>query len=183
MNIFRLHDDPEISAIWHVDKHVVKMIIEYAQLLSTAHRVIDGYEGTKLSKSGKRKVKTWILDDLSDEATLYKSCHVNHPSGVWTRETVGNYNWLYSLFKETCKEYTYRYGRIHMTAEKLLDRLADAPRNINQGNETPLLLAMNNEPQCKHHNPVIAYRQYYQTKQKRMPMVWTKREKPFWFAT
>ena len=47
MNIFYLHKDPEISAKMHCDKHVVKMIIEYAQLMSTAHRILDGdeYEG------------------------------------------------------------------------------------------------------------------------------------------
>ena len=42
MNIFYLHKKPEISAQLHCDKHVVKMIIEYAQMLSTAHRMLDG---------------------------------------------------------------------------------------------------------------------------------------------
>ena len=46
MNIFYLSDDPQICAEQHCDKHVVKMCIEYAQLLSTAHRVLDGEEYT-----------------------------------------------------------------------------------------------------------------------------------------
>ena len=42
MNIFYLHEDPIQNIKWHVDKHVVKMATEYAQLLSTAHRFLDG---------------------------------------------------------------------------------------------------------------------------------------------
>ena len=42
MNIFYLHNDPKICAEMHNDKHCIKMILEYAQLLSTAHRVLDG---------------------------------------------------------------------------------------------------------------------------------------------
>ena len=36
MNIFHLHKDPKICAEYHCDKHVVKMILETAQMLSTA---------------------------------------------------------------------------------------------------------------------------------------------------
>lgn len=42
MNIFVLDRDPYIAAQMHCDKHVIKMICEYAQLLSTAHRQLDG---------------------------------------------------------------------------------------------------------------------------------------------
>ena len=44
MNIFYLHKDPKTCAEMHLDKHCVKMLIEYAQLMSTAHRVIDGIQ-------------------------------------------------------------------------------------------------------------------------------------------
>ena len=53
MNIFYLDEDPVTCARMHVDKHVVKMIVEYAQLLSTAHRVVDGRESIDLSKHGR----------------------------------------------------------------------------------------------------------------------------------
>ena len=42
MNIFYLDRDPKIAAQMMCDKHVVKMILESAQILSTAHRVLDG---------------------------------------------------------------------------------------------------------------------------------------------
>ena len=44
MNIFYLDRDPVIAAQMMCDKHVVKMILESAQMLSTAHRVLDGDE-------------------------------------------------------------------------------------------------------------------------------------------
>ena len=62
MNIFYLHEDVKQCAKMHVDKHVVKMIVEYAQLLSTAHRMLDGIEYTGLSKNG-RKVKRYKFDN------------------------------------------------------------------------------------------------------------------------
>ena len=87
MNIFYLDKDPKKCAEMHCDKHVVKMILEYAQLLSTAHRVLDGNE--------------W-----ADHVGLYKATHKNHPSAIWARESAGNYFWLNKLFQELCKEYT-----------------------------------------------------------------------------
>ena len=77
MNIFYLNKDPKIAAMEHNDKHCVKMILEYAQMLSTAHRVLDG-------------------NDKADKLSVYKIAHLNHPSTVWTRENDSQYQWLYS---------------------------------------------------------------------------------------
>ena len=81
MNIFYLDPDPRTCAEMHCDKHVVKMIIEYAQLMSTAHRVIDGTEYTDMTANGRR-IKRWRLDD-DRESILYKASHINHPSAIW----------------------------------------------------------------------------------------------------
>ena len=51
MNIFYLHNDPQIAAQMHCDKHVVKMILEYAQLLSTAHHELDGVPSIECYKN------------------------------------------------------------------------------------------------------------------------------------
>ena len=71
MNIFYLHEDPEISAKMHCDKHVVKMIIEYAQMLSTAHRMLDGVMVKKPSKSGKTMVKHYDLFAINNNNIAY----------------------------------------------------------------------------------------------------------------
>jgi hypothetical protein len=105
MNIFYLDEDPKICAQYHCDKHVVKMIIEYAQLLSTAHRVLDGFEGYGASKSGNRQVKIWTIHDSRDEI-LYKATHVNHPSNIWTRSSVKNYHYMFQLWHYLCLEYS-----------------------------------------------------------------------------
>ena len=93
MNIFYLDNDPKTCAEWHVDKHVSKMLVEYAQLMSTAHRVLDGDEYIGKSQTGRR-VKRWRLSD-NYENIIYKACHVNHPSAVWVRDSVSDYKWLY----------------------------------------------------------------------------------------
>lgn len=127
INIFYIHSDPKICAQQHVDKHVVKMIVEYAQLLSTAHRIIDGVQRTALSKSG-RKQQVWALDD-DREDRIYKASHVNHPSAKWARHCAMNYTWLMELWLELLDEYTYRYGKQHATG-RLIPHLARLPKNI-----------------------------------------------------
>lgn len=62
MNIFTTNDCPIISAQEMCDKHVVKMIVEYAQLMSTAHRVLDGQEYYDKTKAGRR-IKRWLHPD------------------------------------------------------------------------------------------------------------------------
>jgi len=127
MNIFYLHNDPKVCAEMHNDKHCIKMILEYAQLLSTAHRVLDGVELEGISASG-RKRKFWTLGDSRDY-TLYKATHINHPSAIWVRKSYENYEWLYTMFIELMKEYTYRYGKNH-ACEKLIESLYTPPTHI-----------------------------------------------------
>lgn len=181
MNIFVLDVDPVKAAQLQCDKHVVKMIVESAQMLSTAHRMIDGTLTNELSNNG-RKVKRWVLND-DRENMLYKAVHMNHPCTVWTRSTSGNYNWHYSHFVALCDEYTYRYGKVHATDKLLRDALAKTPQNITNHNITQFRLAMNSQPQCMiPEDPVQSYRMFYQTKQGRFSMAWTNRSKPEWFV-
>jgi hypothetical protein len=139
MNIFVLDNDPYQAAQYHCDKHVVKMILETAQLLCTAHRELDG-------------------DDNVDP-DLYRKTHKNHPSAKWVRESNNNYNWTWCLLDGLCKEYTLRYGKTHLTETKLLNKLQQLPHNIHIGYKTT-------QPQCmpdeyKGDNTVDAYRKYY----------------------
>lgn len=181
MNIFALSPVPEVAAQWHCDKHVVKMIVESAQMLSTAHRMLDGDVERRPSKSGKTMIKYWKLND-SRESVLYKAAHVGHPSTQWTMESHSNYKWHYQLFKNLCKEYTHRYGKIHATESKLLELLKNPPSNIKTSYMTPFALAMGSNPECMDHNdPIGSYQKFYQTKQARFNMKWTKRETPHWF--
>jgi hypothetical protein len=186
MNIFYLDPDPKTCAEMHCDKHVVKMIIEYAQLMSTAHRVIDGEQYTDLTANGRR-IQRWRLDD-EREHTLYKASHINHPSAIWCRENIENYNWLYDMWSYSLDEYTHRYGKTHLCA-KLKDALYAGPRRIKNGEffaPTPAMpvdlkvLAENPTPGRKY-DSLKSYHKYYIQEKVRFAK-WKNRNIPEWFA-
>ena len=142
MNIFYLHTKPDTAAEMHCDKHCVKMILEYAQLLSSAHRV---------------------LDEENAHPDLYKIAHKNHPSTIWTRSSKQHYDWLYRLFKMLSAEYSIRYSngkfKVHKSWEKLGKLLETAPKNIeDNGWEDPPQCMPDS---CKDEDVVTAYRNYY----------------------
>ena len=126
MNIFFTNSDFKLCAADHTCIHVRKMIVEYAQLLSTAHRVLDGRMIYKFSKTG-RKQKHWEHPTL--DQVLYKATHVNHPSAVWVRDSYEHYVWLYHLFIELNALYTEYTGKQHKSSE-LIHVLARLPNNI-----------------------------------------------------
>ena len=158
MNIFYLDRNPKIAAQMHCDKHVVKMILESAQMLCTAHRVLGG-------------------ERYADETGLYKNAHKNHPSTIWTRSSDKNYMWLYQLMVHLMEEYTYRYGKHHAT-ERLIEPLRVLPHLIEKTN-------FNDPPQCmpaycKGSDTVSAYQTYYILEKSRFAK-WTKRPTPQFF--
>lgn len=184
MNIFFLDRDPVAAAKMHCDKHLSKMCIEYAQLLSTAHRVVDGVVTSVPSKSGRRMIHRHIHPDQDKNERLYLDTHVNHPSNKWSRESSKHYLWLYQLYVALCEEFEYRYNKPHGSS-KLSDILAVPPAGldlISYWVDPPL--AMKSAPNIienKTLTAVEAYRQFYHTKQGRFKMVWTKRESPKWW--
>jgi hypothetical protein len=93
MNIFILDTNPRIAAKMHCDKHVPKMILETAQMLSTAHHVYD----------------------TPQAPLVYKKAHLNHPCTIWVRESVDNYSWAFELFRELNNEFVRRRGKKHLS--------------------------------------------------------------------
>ena len=185
MNIFILDTDPIKAAQLQCDKHINKMSVESAQMLSTAHRMLDGKLEKRPSKSGKRMVDYWVHPDPILEKYLYKAVHHTHPCTVWTMESSANYHWHLKHFDALCKEWEYRYGRpekpIHNT-KLIMQHLLNHPFNIPSKTLTPFKLAMKSNPECiALEDPVKAYRAFYQTKQDRFKMDWTKRPIPEWF--
>lgn len=179
MNIFVLNKNTVKCAQEHCDKHVVKMILESCQLLSTAHRILDGEQYIKLSKDN-RKLKAWKLLDEREEL-LCAASHINHPCGVWCRENSANYLWLHSLAVQLCKEYTHRYKKHHLYERNgLLTELANVPANlkiVEFQNPKTWVQAMPEEH--KRESVEEAYQTYYIKEKERM-LVWTKRNPPAW---
>ncbi len=155
MNIFVLDKNPEKAARYLCDKHVVKMILESAQLLCTAHRVCD--------KNCKCKI-------------LYKSTHVNHPCSIWVRESLGNYNWLVRHALEMCREYKRRYGREHKSCEVVEWCAKNSPK-IKKKKMTAFVLAMPDK--YKNKDAVKAYRNFYLHEKMRFAK-WKNCKKPGW---
>ena len=179
MNIFYLDPDPQICAEMHNNKHCVKMILEYAQLLSTAHRVLDGVITEGVSPTG-RKRKSYVLSD-SRENILYSATHINHPSAIWVRQNHQNYIWLSQLLYALCKEYTYRYGKVHkVQREGLLEMLFNWPMNIPMGEFTEPTPAMPDGVKVSG-DSIKSYRNYY-IKNKAHLANWKNRKVPDWYA-
>ena len=157
MNIFYLDNHPDDAAEMHCDKHCVKMILEYAQMLSTAHRELDGN-----------------VPDI-----LYKSTHKNHPSTIWTRSSKQHYDWLFRLFRMLSAEYTLRYGKIHKTWEKLGKILETTPKNIVENGWIDPPQCMPDH--CKKTDTIDAYRNYYLT-EKASFSTWNYSKQPTWWV-
>ena len=155
------------------------MILEYAQLLSTAHRVLDGVELSGLSASGRKK-KFWTLADSRDY-TLYKATHIHHPSAVWARQSAENYLWLANMLVALCEEYTYRYGKTHKVERDGLCNvlLKNIPHNIRNSGFTQPTPAMPDEVKIPG-DSLASYRNYYINNKTHLAN-WKKRKVPEWF--
>lgn len=145
VNVFMLDHDPALAARAHVDRHVVKMILETAQLLSTAWHCLSNEAWFPLADDPAddpaETVTPWIANIVHpacrDGSTprpvfkaegevpyahwelfsqkVYTRTHQDHPSAVWARSLGGNYSWLWKLGIALCDEYKYRYGKTHAT--------------------------------------------------------------------
>jgi len=164
MNIFFLDKNPKLAAEYQCNKHVVKMVVESAQLLSTAHRVLTE----------------------SCPEFLYKATHKNHPCGIWVRTAPANYIWLATHALALCKEYSYRYGKTHKSQPIIEWCLDNVPFE-----ECGYLVTENLDsyfpPQCMPEECQIegdivgAYRNFYKNvKMKTIKCEWKKREVPKW---
>lgn len=152
MNIFILDLDFKLNVQYHVDKHIVKMPTELAQMLSTAVR-------------------------LNNIDIGYKITHKNHPCNIWTRESLSNWFWLKTLAEHLNDEWKYRYN--HKYNHKSFDVIQSLPiPNIKDKGLTPFPLCMPIE--CIVNNdPVVSYQKYYNTCKTHL-FAWKKREKPNW---
>ena len=157
MNIFYLDENPQLCAQYHCDKHVVKMILETAQLLSTAIH----------------------LSTEQDFADIYNPTFPNHPCNKWARKTLANFEWLQKLGLHLCSEYTYRYNKTHKSQD-IIEKVWLYRDFIPSGLFTV-------RPQCmpdiyKDDTSVInAYRNYYLGAKTHI-LKYTRRPVPYWIA-
>jgi hypothetical protein len=155
MNIFILSDDPFEAARDQCDRHVVKMALESAQILSTVrHRY--------------------------GAPAPYKPTHANHPCVLWAGECTENYRWLVEHTAHLLAEYTARYGKTHAVSAHL-DTLREPPAGMPKcGHRTPFTQCMPEQYRVPG-DPIAAYRAFYNA-EKAPFSTWKNREAPAWFA-
>lgn len=152
MNIFYLDSDINKCARFHCDKHVIKMILESAQILSTV---------------------LW----MNHIKAPYKATHLNHPCVLWANESLSNWLWLKKLAEALNNEYKYRFNKElnHKSYDVILN--LEIPPIIDRGlTERPQVLP----DEFKQEDPVKAYRLYYKMRKQSFAH-WTKRKTPNWF--
>jgi len=154
MNIFFLHHSPLVAAALHCDKHVGKMLLESAQLLSTAHHELG-------------------------EPVTYKPTHRNHPCAVWVRSSRLHYNYVSELAVALGREFFIRFDKQHASLAVVQRELRVPPSNLRVSwwKEPPQ--CMPEEFQGADH--IEAYRRYYCSKADKFEMKWTRRFTPPWF--
>lgn len=160
MNIFILDTNPRIAAKYHNNKHVVKMILESAQMLCTAVNFMSG-----------------------EQITPYKSTHLSHPCSVWARRTLGNWLWLHELMLELNEEYKLRFNHEedHLAVIKLREsNIVDKAKSVlcNE-NMTKFVTAMPDYCKSPNDDVVESYRNYYM-KEKKDLANW-KTAIPYWY--
>jgi len=160
MNIFILDKNIILSASYHCDKHVVKMITETCQILSTVYREVT-----------KREIPDFI----------YKATHKNHPCVKWCRESRSNFIYCIHLGFELYNEYQHRYNKPekHKRNLQILKFLNSKyiALDLDGNGLTPFALAMPDKYKCD--NAVEAYREYYIGEKSHL-FKWTKRPIPQW---
>jgi len=158
MNIFYLHCNPRTAAEMMCDKHIVKMLLETGQILSTVHDIYGVHQDG-----------------------MYKPTHRKHPSTIWASENVLQYDWVYQHFCALNDEYWFRYGKDHLTFKKLNDLVWRCPVGMPLGKFKEPPLAMPDDVKTEG-DAVKSYRDYY-NKHKHSFAKWTKREVPDWFES
>lgn len=171
MNLFVLSADASEAARFHLDKHVIKMLLEACQLLYTAHwafaypALLEQKSAVGLSRAQKALT---VPESLSaaprsknrPEEPGFRPCHIHHPCARWVRESLGNYMWACALAKALAEEYEYRWpGKgAHECAKHAVWLSAHPPVSLS-GERTLFVQAM--EDRFKDPDPVVAYRRYY----------------------
>lgn len=184
MNIFVLHENPEIAAQMHCDKHCNKMIVEHAQMLASAYYSTLGISRKKEIPEKQEAVnemfKGWPRKHADGREHHYAITHVNHPCTVWTRTSIENFNWLLDCTDSLCTEFNIRWKH-QPSIKKIIDWMRQNPPNLPSIGLTPFAQAM---PDCfKSEDAPTAYRQYYAMKTTYMKLEWRYTDTPEWWTS
>ncbi len=183
MNIFVLDENPIEAARMHCDKHCNKMIVEHAQMLTTAYYSTLGISRKKEIPEKQEFVnemfRGWPRRNTDGTEWHYAITHVNHPCTIWTRESISNFNWLLDCTDALCSEFERRWKHPH-SIKKIVNWMRQNPPKLPLLGFTSFAQAM---PECfRGVNPIEAYRKYYGMKTTYMKVEWRYTETPNWWT-
>ena len=188
MNIFVLSKDPQEAAVFHCNKHVVKMILESSQMLCTSHwmRLLES-KGKKLTDFKRvRDAQQWLFENTSKEfQPPWKMSHVRHPCTIWTNENISNYMWHLELCESLLSEYRSRYKKNHKSEDVVKWLRKNIPVNIESAELTNFVVCMKDEYKIYQEesrlDPVASYRNYYLKDKVRFAKWEPHANTPIWF--
>ena len=180
MNIFVLDLDPAKCAEYHCDKHLVKMITEHNQILGSIAHTARGVKSKKEITDNfvKSHFAGFPRKTVDGDPHPYGIGYKNHPCTQWAAKSMQNYLWLCTLTLHMCEEYTRRYGRKHAGEDICRWYYSNMPASLPMLLMTPFAQAMPDD--CKHTDPVKAYRNYY-IKYKARFAKWSHGRVPTWW--
>jgi hypothetical protein len=194
MNIFFLDKNVKKCAQYHVNTHVIKMRVELAQLLCTAHRILDGQQilikGYSFNEFNKTYSKPKTIGVLEFENIIdgilynqiYLQTHINHPSAIWARESLENYQYIINLAIALSDELKFRFNTKEQKIIPILSwLLKNPPKNLKSKGLTTPLLAMDDLYKVNDNmtleDSILNYRNYYNQGKTHL-FKWTNRQKP-----
>lgn len=202
MNIFFVNSDPKVAAFEHNSVHLRKMIVEYAQILSTTHRVLDSKLEISIVNEKQTRIKSHLylpsdtiqvvgsrLDNQQPVFRItsnifYSATHKNHPSAVWVRQSAKHYIWLLDCLAWMLFVYYNKYDKEHKTSN-ILRHLKNIPNGIPDSDFKVPPLACNKLEYSDLHEMLVtgevdiveAYQKYLNHKFS----TWLSRDKPMKF--
>ena len=175
MNIFALHLDPEKAAEMHCDTHCNKMILESAQMLSTAAHVATGRCRVFIKANGK---KGYLEKGSLSRIYSVDRSHIFHPCTEWAYSSRECFEWLTELSLALESEKIYRTGTGNKAAD-VIRKCIKYGKQLPSLGLLPFAQAMPDEFRSKNH--VTAYRRFY-VQDKAHLLEYTRRQPPRWLA-
>lgn len=182
MNIFVLDEDPYLSAKMHCDKHVLKMLIEHAQMMASAYYSTIGISRKKEIPKRQREVDSlfrgWPRKNPNGSDWPYGITHINHPCTIWTRESIQNFNWLWECSNHLCDVFQQRWRKKH-SIKAIMQWMKQNPPDLPTSKQTPFAQVF---PDCyQQYGPILGYRRYYAMKTTYMALKWDYSPQPDWW--
>ena len=183
MNIFVLDKNLRASIQMHIDRHVIKMPLEAAQMLSTNY-AIDTFLGYRPEMLNKKE-RDYVKEKTRSNWEFYKPTHINHPCTIWGRTNLSNYNYIYNYCQELNEEKLFRWPKNPPHKSALLMQTMPSPVNLPEGPQTPIALCMFEEYKDPE-NPIESYRAFYYGEKQfdrsgNSMARWTNRKPPEWW--